>query len=265
MDGLDIGVVALLAAVAMLAGCVDAIAGGGGLLTIPALLLAGFDPVTAVATNKVQGSFGAASATVAFARAHLIDWRDAVPMAAVASIGAIGGALTVGTLPTDLLAGLMPLVLVAVALYFAFAAKLGDADAARRITPAVFTATVALGVGFYDGLFGPGAGSFYMLGFVALLGFGVTRATAHTKFLNLASNVSSLMLFAAIGAVVWPVGLVMGVSAFLGAQVGSRLALRSGARIIRPLIVLVSCAAAARLMADPGNPLRRFAAAALGL
>jgi uncharacterized protein len=262
--GLDIGLFASLAAIAMAAGFVDAIAGGGGLLTVPALLLFGFDPVAAVATNKLQGTFGTASATLTFARARLIDWRDALPMAAAAFVGAVGGAMTVKLLPTSVLLAVMPALLVAMAIYFALSKKLKDEDARRRIAPLAFTASIAIGVGFYDGLFGPAAGSFYLLGFVTLLGFGVRRATAHTKLLNFASNLGSLMLFIMTGAVVWPAGLAMAAGSLAGAQIGSRLALRHGARLVRPLLVLVSCAMALKLLLDPANALRRLLLAAVG-
>ncbi len=263
MDAFDPGLLAVLAGVALVAGFVDAIAGGGGLLTVPALLVAGLDPVAAVATNKLQGTMGTASATLAFARAGLVAWRQAVPMAAAAFAGSVGGALTVKLVPTAILAAAMPVLLIAMAVYFALSPKVSDADAKRRIAPAVFAATVALGVGFYDGLFGPGAGSFYMLGFVTLLGFGVRRATAQTKFLNFASNLGSLLFFIATGAVVWSVGLAMAAGSLAGAQLGSRMAIRHGARLIRPLLVAVCCAMALRLLTDPANPLRRAAAGML--
>ncbi|MDJ1158865.1 TSUP family transporter [Chelatococcus sp. SYSU_G07232] len=265
MTGLDLELLSLLALVGLVAGLVDAIAGGGGLITVPALLVAGLDPVTAVATNKLQGTFGSASATYAFARAGKIGWREALPMAAVALVGSVGGALTVKLLPVALLAGVMPLVLIGVAVYFALSPKVRDADARRRITPLAFMASVAVGVGFYDGVFGPGAGSFYMLGFVTLLGFGVVRATAHTKLLNFASNLGALVFFAVAGAIVWPLGLVMGLCQFAGAQIGARMALRHGARLIRPLIVVVCCAMAVRLLVDPANPLRVTVLAMLGI
>jgi uncharacterized protein len=254
----EFGVETILAlgAVALCAGFIDAIAGGGGLLTVPALLLAGFDPVTAVATNKLQGSFGTASSTLAFARAGRIGWRDAAPMAVAAAIGSVVGALAVKLLPGGVLSGLLPLLLVAVALYFAFSPRIGDADVRSRMSAGLFTGTLVPVVGFYDGVFGPGAGSFYMIGFVTLLGFGLVRATAHTKLLNCASNLGSLVFFAASGMVVWPVGLAMGAAALTGAQLGSRVAMKGGARVIRPLLVLVCCATAARLLMDPANPLR---------
>jgi uncharacterized membrane protein YfcA len=256
VSGLEFEAVAALAAVALFAGFVDAIAGGGGLLTVPALLLAGLDPVQAIATNKLQGSFGTASSTFAFARAGLIDWRSAWGFALVAGAGSVAGALSVELLPQAVLQALIPVLLLAIAVYFATSRKMRDADARARVSRLLFGATIPVAVGFYDGVFGPGAGSFYMLAFVSLLGYGVIKATAHTKLLNFASNLGSLALFAATGAIVWPVGLAMAGSALVGAQLGSALAMKLGSRLIRPLLVVVSCAMALRLLLDPANPLR---------
>ena len=257
MIAVDPGLIAGLFGVAVLAGCCDAIAGGGGLLTLPALLLAGLDPVSAIATNKLQGSAGSVSATIAFARRGLIRWREAGPAALGAGAASLAGAFCVSLLPKGLLDAAVPLLLVGIALYFATARRIRNEDAAARITPALFAMTLAPAVGFYDGVFGPGAGSFYMIGFVSLLGLGIVRATAHTKLANAASNLASLALFAVQGAVLWPVGLAMALGAFLGAQAGSALAMRLGARLIRPLLVVIACAMALRLLSDPGNPLRR--------
>lgn len=257
----DLATLGVLFAVAVAAGCFDAIAGGGGLVTVPALLLAGLDPVSAIATNKLQGSAGTLSATLAFARRGLIDWRAAWPVALVAAGAGIAGALSVSLVSRPVLDAAVPCVLVAIAIYFATARGMSNADAAARIGPALLTATIVPLVGFYDGVFGPGAGSFYMVGFVTLLGYGVVRATAHTKLANAASNLGGLALFAATGAVVWPAGLVMAAGAMLGAQAGSALAIRLGARLIRPLLVAISCAMALKLLSDPANPLRRAVAA----
>ncbi|HPG02634.1 MAG TPA: TSUP family transporter [Beijerinckiaceae bacterium] len=255
MIGVDPQTLALLCAVAGLAGCIDAIGGGGGLITVPALMLAGLDPVTAIATNKAQGAAGAMSSALAFARAKMVDWRAATPVALAAGAASILGALSVTHIDRRALEALAPVLLAVIALYFLFAPRLSDKDARARIGPALFAGTLAPLVGFYDGVFGPGAGSFYMIGFVGLLGFGILRATAHTKIANAASNLGSLGLYAATGAVVWPVGFAMALFAFLGAQVGARLAMRLGARLIRPLLVFVACAMALKLLADPANPL----------
>jgi len=253
----EIGVetLAALGAVGLVAGFVDSIAGGGGLLTVPALLLAGLDPVSALATNKLQSSFGSGSAVFAFARARLIDFRAARAMMAFTFGGASLGALAVKIAPVTLLSALLPLLLIVMGFYFALSPKLSDADARARTTPLVFAMTVGAGVGFYDGIFGPGTGSFFMLGFVLLLGYGVVRATAHTKLLNFTSNLAALLLFLIAGKVVWGVGLVMGAGQFAGAQAGSRLAMARGAKVIRPLLGLVCLAMAIRLLSDPANPI----------
>lgn len=258
---IDPGLLAGMFGVALVAGGVDAIAGGGGLITVPALLLAGLDPVSAVATNKLQGSVGACSATLAFARRGLIVWAQAWPIALAAAAGSVLGALCVGLLPRPVLDAGVPILLVGIALYFAFGSRMRESDAAARLSPAAFALGFAPAVGFYDGVFGPGAGAFYMVGFVTLLGLGVVRATAHTKLANAASNLGSLALFAVSGHVVWPLGLAMAAGAYLGAQVGSALAVRLGARLIRPLLVTIACAMALRLLSDPANPLRVAAAA----
>ncbi|HLM38177.1 MAG TPA: TSUP family transporter [Microvirga sp.] len=263
MGDIGIDAIAALAAVSFLAGFVDSIAGGGGLLTVPALLLAGLDPAQAIATNKVPGSVGAASAAYTFARKGLIEWRRAWGFTLVAFASSIAGALCVRFLPRPVLDGLIPLLLVAIALYFALSRKVKDEDAHARLSGLAFGLTAPVAIGFYDGIFGPGAGSFYMLAFVTLLGYGVVRATAHTKVVNFASNFGSLLLYAATGAVVWPLGLAMAGAALLGAQAGSRLALRLGSRIVRPLLVLVSGLMALRLLLDPANPWRRAAQEAL--
>lgn len=240
--------VVILVCAAFLAGFVDAIAGGGGLITVPVLLLAGASPIEALATNKVQGSFGAATAVVAYARAGHVKPMQQLGMALIAALAGAGGALVAHLMPADALRVIMPVVLVAVALFFAFKPGLTDADRVERIKPSVFAFTAVPLVGAYDGFFGPGAGSFYMLGFVMLAGFGVLRATAHTKMLNFASNLGSLLVFASGGGVWWGVGLAMAVGQIGGATLGAKLAMRAGARLIKPLLVCTSTALALRLL-----------------
>lgn len=246
----------LLVLAAFLAGFVDSIAGGGGLITIPALLLAGAPPVHALGTNKLQGMFGAASATWTYARHGHVDLRVQILPALLSFAGAILGALTATVLPGKIFGAVLPLLLVAIALYFALKPGLDDLDRAERLRPALFGVIVVPAIGFYDGLFGPGTGSFFMLAFVALAGYGVLRATAHTKMLNLASNIGGLVLFALAGAVYWKTGLAMGAAQFAGAQLGSRLAMKGGARLIKPVLVVVCLALAVKLVSDPAHPLR---------
>lgn len=256
--------VAVLTLVGVVGGFVDSIAGGGGLLTVPALLSAGLDPLSALATNKLQSTFGSFSAVGAFGRARLIDWRAAAPMAVAAFAGSVLGAALVTILPTGMLMAVMPVMLILVAIYFVVMPRISAEGRPARVSARTFTATVAVGVGFYDGCFGPGTGSFFMLGFVALLGLPLLRATAHTKLLNFASNCGALLFFALTGGVHVLIGVCMGIGQFVGAQIGARLALREGARIIRPLLVVVCCAMAARLLIDPANPLHGLAARLFG-
>lgn len=239
---------AFLVGAAFLAGFVDAIAGGGGLITVPALLLAGAPPVTALATNKLQGTFGAAAAALAYARAGQVDLRrQGAGIAVALAFGAAGAGLA-HLVPVEALRVALPVILVAVALFFALKPGLTDADRLQRLTPAAFTALIVPPIALYDGLLGPGTGSFYMLGFVLLAGHGVTRATAHTKALNFASNLGSLAVFALAGSIwVWT-GLLMALAQMFGATLGAQMALRRGAGLIRPLLVVTSSAMAARLV-----------------
>ncbi len=246
----------LLAAAGFLAGFVDSIAGGGGLITVPAMLIAGIPPLQTLGTNKVQAVFGSASATVAYARKGHVKLREQLPMAFMAVAGGALGAALATIVPGDVLRAIMPVLLVAIALYFALKPNLNDVDKHRRMSPLVFGATLVPAIGFYDGVFGPGTGSFFMLSFVSLAGFGMLKATAHTKMLNFGSNIGALIVFVSFGATLWKIGLIMGVCQFLGAQLGSRLAMRTGARLIKPLLVIVCVAFAIKLMADPLNPLR---------
>jgi hypothetical protein len=258
MLGGDLDLLALLFAVALFAAAVDAIAGGGGLMTVPALLIAGLGPVETLATNKLQGSFGSVTASLVFWRRGLVEMRSALPIGLVSAAGAMLGALSVGRLPRSALEAAIPILLVVIAVYFAFQRRLSDADSCARMAAPLFIATVVPAIGFYDGLFGPGTGTFFTVGFVTLLGMGVLRATAHTKIANAGSNLGSLAVFAATGAIDWRLGLVMAAGAFTGAQIGARLAMRFGAEIVRPLIVVVCCALALRLLSDPANPIRRL-------
>ncbi|PAU97643.1 TSUP family transporter [Paracoccus salipaludis] len=240
--------IAALVAAAAAAGFVDAIAGGGGLITVPVLMLAGLSPEQALATNKVQGSFGAATAAFSYGRSGLVDLRRQVPTAALAFAAGGAGAALVTALPTDLLRVALPVLLIGIALFFALKPGLNDLDRTARLRPALFALTAVPLIGFYDGLIGPGAGAFYMLAFVTLGGFGILKATAHTKLLNFASNIGGLTVFALTGHPLWIAGLAMGAGQILGAALGSRLAMRVGARVIKPLLVVTSTALALRLL-----------------
>jgi uncharacterized protein len=257
MAELSTEIILFLVAAAFLAGFMDAIAGGGGLVTVPALLLAGFSPVEALGTNKLQGLFGSGSATLSYAAKGHVDLRKQLPSAVLSLLGAIAGALLATVLPGEWLRAALPALLIAIAFYFLLKPSMDDIDRAQRMTPFLFGLTVVPLIGFYDGLFGPGTGSFFMLAFVALAGHGVLKATAHTKLLNFASNIGGFAAFALVGAVSWKIGLMMGVAQFIGARIGAGLAMKKGARLIKPLLIAVCLALAVRLLLDEANPLRQ--------
>jgi len=245
-----------LFAATFLAGFIDSIAGGGGMITIPAMLIAGIPPLETLGTNKLQSLFGSGSASIAYARHGHVNLREQLPMALMSAAGAVLGALLATVVPADILEAVLPFLLIGIALYFGFKPDVGDIDKHRRLSVFLFTITFVPLIGLYDGVFGPGTGSFFMLGFVSLAGYGILKATAHTKFLHFGSNIGAFFVFLLSGVVLWKVGLTMGVGQFLGAQVGSRYAMATGAKIIKPLLVIVSIALAIRLLADPAHPLR---------
>ncbi|WP_424942615.1 TSUP family transporter [Aliiroseovarius crassostreae] len=243
-------IIALLMGAAFVAGFVDAIAGGGGLITLPALMLAGVPPVTALATNKVQGLFGAGMAAVNYARAGHVTLRRQIRPALLSFAGALIGALLASSLPTEVIRLGLPVLLVGVALFFALKPGLDDVDKIERISPLLFSLSFVPLIGFYDGLLGPGTGAFFMLGFVSLAGYGILRATAHTKLLNFASNVGGLAGFMLVAPPLWALGLAMGVAQMAGAWLGSHLASRIGARLIKPVLVIASSALAIKLISE---------------
>jgi hypothetical protein len=248
MEALAPETLALLVAIAAVAGMVDAIAGGGGLLALPALLWAGLPPVQALATNKLQGTFGTFTASWNFIRRGEIDLKRLRVPILLTFIGSAAGTEAVQYLGSERLEAIVPGLLIAFALYFLFSPRIGDADAQHRIGHSLFGFLIGFSVGFYDGFFGPGTGTFFAAAFVLLLGYNLRRATAGTKVLNFTSNIASLLFFALAGEVVWQVGLPMGLAQMGGAWLGSHLVIRHGTALIRPVLVIVSLAISIRLL-----------------
>jgi uncharacterized membrane protein YfcA len=236
-----------LTATAVVAGFIDSIAGGGGLIIIPALLFAGVPPLFALGTNKLQSVFGTGIALRNYWRSGLVDWRGSRLAVALVFAGAVAGTLIVQLIDPGSLALVIPLLLVGAALYILLSPRMTDEDAQQRLSGNAY-APVGGAVGFYDGFFGPGAGTFYTTTLVALRGYGLTRATAVTKLLNVTSASASLLLFALGGHLLWLLGLCMAAGAMVGGWLGSHSALRYGAQLIRPLLVTISLALTARLL-----------------
>lgn len=230
----------LLFFIAMLAGFIDSIAGGGGLLTVPALLAVGLPPASALATNKLQSTGGSFSASLYFIRERMVDLKQQKFAITCAFIGSALGTLSVMHIQADFLKLLLPILTISVGLYFLLSPTIGENDRKSRLTIIQFALLPALAIGFYDGFFGPGAGSFYALAYITLAGFNLTKATAHTKVLNFTSNLAGLIFFIVGGEVVWSIGLVMLVGQFIGARLGAKMVIAKGRKLIRPMLITVS-------------------------
>lgn len=209
---------------------------------MPALLLAGAPPVAAIGTNKSQAIFGTSVASATVLRAKVITVEDVKRPFVRSMIGSLCGAIVVQQVNADALDVLVPIVVGLIGGYFLFAPRVGDVESEPRMRPGLYRNTVVPVIGFYDGFFGPGTGSFFALSGVALRGLELVKATATAKTLNLASNLSALAVFVVSGQVLWAATAVMMVGQFVGASVGARTMIAGGSRVIRPLIVVVSAA-----------------------
>jgi uncharacterized membrane protein YfcA len=244
--------IALLAAVALAAGTIDAIAGGGGLLTVPALLWVGLPPHLALGTNKGQSVFGSFAALVRFSRGGLVDPARARVTFPLGVAGSLAGAALVLAIPA---AALRPVVLALLAFAALFVGlrrappgRVEDAPAPRA--PRLLAGAIALAIGAYDGFFGPGTGTFLIVAFVGLLGDGLARASGSAKVVNFASNLAAAVLFAAEGTIAWRIALPMAAAQLAGGWTGAHLAVRRGDALVRRAVVLVALAAAVKLALD---------------
>lgn len=253
-------VLILLFGLAIVAGAVDTMAGGGGLLVVPGLLAAGLDPVGAFATNKLQALSGTAGATFQFWRQGKVRLKDHLLPALVAFLSAVGGAASLSCLDPTVVKSIAPFLLIVVALVLLARPNLGDIPRRARLSRSAGLLTIIPLVGFYDGFFGPGTGTFFAVGAVALLGMGLQQATINAKIYNFASNLGGLIYFATDGRPCWSVGAVMAVGTLFGGTLGAHLVLQHGARIIRPFVVTMSIAISLRILGQQGafDPVREF-------
>ena len=236
-------VVVLLGLAGFLAGWVDAVVGGGGLVQLPALLLGlpGATPAQVLATNKFASVWGTATASVTYYRRVHPDLRTALPMAAVAYVGAVLGALIGLHIPKSAFYPIILVMLVVVGAYTLLKPSLGEMTQLRFTGARHTTAAMATGfvIGVYDGALGPGTGSFLVFALVGLMGYAFLEASAKAKITNLATNLGALTVFAPGGHVVWVVGGVMAAMNLLGGYVGARTTVSRGSRFIRVVFVVV--------------------------
>ena len=226
-----------------LAGFIDSMVGGGGLILLPALFAVypGTHPATLFGVNKSASIWGTAAATVQYARRVDMPWRSLLPAAAVCFVGSMAGAWAVTVISPDFLRKLLPLVLLVVFVYTLAKKELGREHLPRfvGVRQTLAAATLGLVIGFYDGFFGPGTGSFFVFLFVRWLGFDFLHASASAKLLNTTSNLAALLLFTWKGHVWWHLALPMALANVLGSVLGTRLALKHGSGFVRVIFLVV--------------------------
>lgn len=232
----------LLLICALMAGLIDAIIGGGGMIQVPALftVLPGFPAATLMSVNKLASIVGTIGSAIQYARANKSPWGLVMISSAAAFIASIGGAYLLTQIPNQWLRAALPFFLLAL-LIFNIKSNAGLIHAPKHLhhKQSVIASTGAGIIGFYDGFLGPGAGAFYKLLYTRILGFDFLRSAAPAKFLNIASNFGALCVFLYLGYMDWKLGIFMAVANFIGGQIGSKFAIKHGNAFIRKAFFIV--------------------------
>ena len=243
---LTIATALFLLAASFFAGFIDSIAGGGGLIQLPALLIGLPKSETAevLGTNKLSSIFGTSTAAVLYRKQIKPDPKVLIAMGLPAFLGSAGGAVLASKIPTSSMRPMVLVLLIIVAIYTWFKPDLGKFENLRHLPKrrVQIAAIAGVVIGFYDGIFGPGTGSFLMLILVASLGYAFITASAIAKVVNVATNVGAIMVFGINGAVIWQIGIIMGVANISGAIIGARLAIKGGSTLVRKVFLFVTVA-----------------------
>lgn len=233
---------------ALIAGTIDAIAGGGGLISLPVLLSAGVPPQVALGTNKLQGLFGTAAATYRFYRQGWLPLKALLYGLIFSFMGALAGAVTSQAISNEILKKIIPVLLLLVFIYTIFSPKLGVNESKPKMKQNDFYFIFGTLLGFYDGFFGPGTGSFWVILLVFFLGQNILKATAYTKAFNLNTNVAAVLCFAIGSNIDYKLALTMAAGQLIGGRIGAELAIKKGAKLIRPVFLCVVSATIATLV-----------------
>ncbi|WP_019029255.1 TSUP family transporter [Colwellia piezophila] len=236
---LTIEVALFLFTIALVAGFLDTLAGGGGLLTLPALMMSGIPPLAALGTNKLQSSMGTATATVMMLRGRRVRWQQVKYLMLSAFIGSVIGTVILQFIDAQMLTVVIPIVISIIGLYFLFTPTIDEDNKVEKVSSANYKKFVVPLIGCYDGIFGPGTGSFFTLAGRALRGQKFLEATAIAKTLNFATNIASLIIFIFAGQVIWLVGLIMMCGQFIGAWLGSHCLFKIPVTYLRYLVVFM--------------------------
>jgi uncharacterized membrane protein YfcA len=243
-----------LALAAFAAGLIDAIAGGGGLIQLPALLIgmAKTETVIILGTNKVPSIFGTSASALMYRRNIKTDSKLLLIMVLPALLGSMGGASLASRIPTEVLKPIVVSLLIAVLIYTWKRPELGQIESLRHSEPLrlKIAALAALVIGFYDGIIGPGTGSFLVLTLVAILGFAFLSASAIAKVVNVATNLGAIIIFGANGEIIWKIGLTLAIANVVGSLIGAHLALKGGSSLVRKVFMGVTLALIIKVAID---------------
>jgi uncharacterized membrane protein YfcA len=243
---LTVATALFLLAASFFAGFIDSIAGGGGLIQLPALLIGLPKSETAevLGTNKLSAVFGTTTAAALYRKQIKPDPKILIAMGVPAFLGSAGGAVLASKIPTSSMRPMVLVLLIVVAVYTWFKPDLGKFENLRHLPKrrVQIAAIAGVVIGFYDGIFGPGTGSFLMLILVASLGYAFITASAIAKVVNVATNVGAIMVFGVNGAVLWQIGIILGIANISGAVIGARLAIKGGSTLVRKVFLLVTVA-----------------------
>ena len=242
----ELTVYLILFMVAFFSSLIDSIAGGGGLLTTPSMLLVGIQPLNVLATNKFQSCFGTFTSTFNYYRNGLLTEKKRVLYFVLSFVGSSVGTLLVSRISNETLESVIPILLIGAAIFFI--TNKGPTSVKQNNKLLVVFNLLVFAIGFYDGFFGPGTGSFFVLSFIIIKGVNIMEATAVTKLLNFSSNFAAFLIFAYQGYVIWILGLVMAVAQIAGAYTGSKFAIKNGEKVVRPVLVIVSLLLSARIL-----------------
>lgn len=231
----------------IIAGWIDSIAGGGGLITLPVLLNAGIPPTLALGTNKLQSSFGSLTASVRYLRSHHVSLKKSLAGIFFTFAGASAGTLLVQRINPSALGKIIPFLLVAIIIYLILSPNAGHLDKKSKLPFLAVFAIFGLSIGFYDGFFGPGTGNFWAIGLVSVAGFNLVKATGYTKVMNFTSNFAALVMFILGDNVLFHIGILMGIGQIIGARIGAGMVLKKGTKFVRPVFLIVVIILTAKL------------------
>lgn len=237
----SVELLSVLFVVALLAGFLDTLAGGGGLIALPALILSGVPPLTALGTNKLQGCMGTATASYMMFKKNAVRWQHIKYAMLTAFIGATLGTIAVQFINTDVLPFVIPTVLLCIAVYFLMSPMPEEPAGEAKLSDITYKKTAIPAIGFYDGMFGPGTGSFFALSGVMCRGYNLIQSTANAKPLNFATNVASLIVFIIAGHIAWRIGVAMMLGQAVGAWLGSHFLLKISPTYLRAMVFLMCC------------------------